>query len=94
MPFYVAHVARTHRWLQHVTHFAPNRQEFWQSHVAVATSGFVDAFAVVSKDVDIDLKIDTELDNAAREKLIANIACDEVLLCAGRSDGWMVTNIC
>ena len=89
-PFYVAHVARTHRWLKQVTHFAPSRQSFWRSHVAVATGGFVDAFAIMHESVPLALANNKPIDAALRDQLIGKIMCDELILCAGRSDGWLV----
>jgi hypothetical protein len=86
-PFHVAHVARTHRWMKQVTHFAPSVQQLWGSHVAVADTGFVDAFVLVHPNVPL-----AELDIAgasARELLHERICCDEWLLCAGRDDGWL-----
>jgi len=83
--FHVAHVARMHRWLEKVVHYAPARHRFWQTHVGVADTGFVDAFVVVHANVPLS----AELDGDARRMLYENIACDEWQLCAGRSDGWL-----
>jgi hypothetical protein len=82
--FHVAHVARMHRWMKHVLHFAPRRHKLWDTHVAVADSGFIDAFVLASaSDVgDIDNGDD-------RERLYQRMAAGELVLCAGRSDGWL-----
>lgn len=86
-PFHVAHVARSHRWMQQVTHFAPSMHKLWESHVAVADTGFVDAFVLVHPDVPLGA---LDLDGAsARELLHERICCDEWLLCTGRDDGWL-----
>jgi hypothetical protein len=82
--FHVAHVARMHRWMRHVLHFAPSHHKLWDSHVAVADSGFIDAFVIASSS-DIG-----DIDSAAdRELLHTRIASGELVLCAGRSDGWL-----
>ena len=83
--FHVAHVARMHRWHERVVHFAPSRHELWRSHVAVADHGFVDAFVLVHAGIVLPRTLDAD----ARHALFERIACDEWLLCAGRSDGWL-----
>lgn len=82
--FHVAHVARMHRWMRHVLHFVPHQHKLWDTHVAVADSGFIDAF-VLAKASDVG-----DVDNAVdRERLHQRIAAGELVLCAGRSDGWL-----
>jgi hypothetical protein len=82
--FHVAHVARMHRWMKHVLHFAPHRHKLWDSHVAVADSGFIDAF-VLATAADVG-----DIDNVDdRERLYQRLASGELALCAGRSDGWL-----
>jgi hypothetical protein len=84
-PFHIAHVARMHRWMEHVVHFAPRRHQFWNTHVAVADSGFVDAFVLVHPRLAVSAEFDAETRRALYERIVA----EDVVLCAGRSDGWL-----
>jgi hypothetical protein len=84
-PFHVAHVARMHRWMEHVVHYAPRRHQFWHTHAAVADAGFVDAFVLVQPRVAVPASLDVD----ARRQLYERIVSEEVVLCAGRSDGWL-----
>lgn len=84
-PFHIAHVARMHRWMEHVVHFAPRRHQFWNTHVAVADSGFVDAFVLVHPRLAVSAEFDAETRRALYERIVS----EDVVLCAGRSDGWL-----
>lgn len=86
-PFHVAHVARMHRWMAHVIHLSPQHQEMWSTHAAVADAGFVDAFVLVS--ARVGLGAPHELTESARQTLHDGIAAGALVLCAGRSDGWL-----
>jgi hypothetical protein len=86
-PFHVVHVARQQRWMEHVIHFAPRVHALWQTHVAVADGGFVDAFVLLHPQIGASA---ASIESAAfRRELHERIACDEWLLCAGRDDGWL-----
>ncbi len=86
-PFHVAHVARMHRWMTHVIHLSPQHQQMWTTHAAVADAGFVDAFVVVS--ARVGLGAPAALTESARQALHDGIASGRLVLCAGRSDGWL-----
>lgn len=53
-----------------VIHYAPSQHEFWNTHVAVADSGFVDAFVLVHPSVPVRPNASTgELDAATRQAI-------------------------
>jgi len=90
--FHVAHVARAHRWMEHIVHFDATSHTLWQTHVPVAEAGFVDLFVLVDPSLVPSLPVDAatrEIGGPARALLYDKISSGEWTLCAGRSDGWL-----
>lgn len=62
-----------------VIHYAPNRHEFWNTHVAVADAGFVDAFVLVHPNVPVRPNAETgDIDAQTRQQIQVKTArsCD------------------
>jgi hypothetical protein len=79
--FLVADVARLQRWMPHITHH--NGQQLGVDAVPVAMHGFVDRFVVALCDLPRDAEDEIDFD-----ELHSLVMSSELVLCAGRSDGW------
>jgi ankyrin repeat protein len=79
-PFLIADVARLQRWMPHITHY--NGQKLGVNAVPVAMHGFVDRFVVALCEVP------RAGDNIDFDELYSLLMSNELVLCAGRLDGW------
>jgi hypothetical protein len=79
-PFLIGDVARLQRWMPHITHY--NGQKLGVNAIPVAMHGFVDRFVVAL------CELPRANDNIDFDELHSLLMSNELVLCAGRSDGW------
>jgi hypothetical protein len=78
-PYKLVDVARPHRWMKHITHFDPSKQKIGGNVIPVAMHGWHDKFVIARCDEALARNFDA---------LCAQLEEGELVLCAGRSDGW------